>query len=144
MSENRAYTLAYFWTVESPDSKKIADAIDASPYSQVISTFSADSPKVRNSLMFGNHPQAKLPFFAVQEGEKFTPYPTNEVRKVLNLADKIIAQLSRASSATSSKCRDDSRTSNGTIGGLRAISDHSRISRVETDTEDNDVPSIFQ
>jgi hypothetical protein len=133
------FTLAYFWSNKDPESQKVAEIINASPYGEVISTLSVDSPDVRNLLMFGNYPQASVPFYIVQEGSNFFSYPPSQARKVLNLAEKLIVKVNRnKNSSESSSARSSEK-----LGSLGYVSSQSAVSREETDDENSNIPSIL-
>jgi hypothetical protein len=122
-------SIVYFWTSAIPDSQKVANMINNSPYSQFISTFSVDNTAARNQMLFGKNPISQVPAFVVQQGDQYSTYSPNDVEKVLNMADRLLGEVERGSG---SKCSDSTQT----IDGLRIVSSRaSSVSQIETDDE---------
>lgn len=124
--------LSYYWTESAQNSAKLATEINNGPFSQVISTINVDNTNLRNMLLYGKHPQAMVPFFTVQEGDKIFSYPPSESRKVFNLAERILKQQESQS--------EDLSSSEITIDGFYAASSGKNVSRIY---ENSNIPSIL-
>lgn len=134
--------IVFVYTENSPASVEVANLINNSNYSNVISVVSADNAKARDHLRFGKYQLSSVPAFLVIETvngvDNAVPYYGCSSSHVLALASVLLSQL------PDGDCSLGSISSTSTIGGFRAAnSSESRETISRVSSRYGDLPSIL-
>lgn len=118
-------SIIYIWTAKVPASKNIAECITHSNLADVVTLVCADSPDVRNHLLYGKTPTSIAPGFVVIRNGVYEFYPPARTSRALQIAKQLLREISSSAYGQ-------------TIDGFGIVSSHdaSKISRIESDDEE--------